>query len=119
MNAGERCGISLNPSVDTNESVGPAGDESVGSVSGESIGTAVVSAVADAKGVDPLELEPLYDVVDADAIDAIFSETDGSSSLELRFTMAGCEVVVGGAGDVSVTPPTRQSAAGAALSRGD
>lgn len=143
MSAGARCGIDLNPAVDSydpngtadDETSGTPSDESIGvsrdgptgvasgesnvSTSDESIGTAVVSAVADAKGVDPLDLDPLYDVIDADAVDAIFSEADGSSSLELRFSMAGCDVVVHGAGEVSVTPPTRQGAAGAALSRGD
>ena len=143
MNADARCGIDLDAAVDTYESVGStdadstgivgdesadgSGSDSIPTIVGEadaasgdeSTSTAVVSAVADAKGVDPLDLEPLYEVVDGDALDAMFAGHDGSSSLELRFSMAGCEVVVRGEADVSVTPPTRQRSAGAAASHGD
>jgi hypothetical protein len=69
----------------------------------------VVSTVAQAKGVDPLELEPLYNVVDPDALDSLFASNDGQSSMELCFEMAGCEVVVDGAGEVAVTPPETES----------
>lgn len=66
----------------------------------------VVTSVAQATGVDPLELEPLYNVVDPDALESIFASTDASSaSLELSFTMEGCEVVVRGDGEVTVVPP--------------
>lgn len=34
---------------------------------------AVIHAVADAANVDPLELDPLYSVLDPDALDTIFS----------------------------------------------
>lgn len=78
---------------------------------GEEISTAVVSAVADAKGVDPLELDPLYDVVDADALDAIFGPTEGEAAraATLTFRMAGCRVVVRGTGEVSVTAPDERA----------
>ena len=72
---------------------------------GSQISEVVVRTVAQAKGVDPLELEPLYGVVDPDALDSIFSSKDTSSDTKLGFTMAGCEVVVRGDGEVSVTPP--------------
>ena len=65
----------------------------------------VVSTVAQVKGVDPLELDPLYDVIDPDALDSIFAAGDGESSMELSFEMAGCDVVVHGDGEVVVTPP--------------
>lgn len=64
----------------------------------------VVAAVAKAKGVDPLDLDPLYDVVDPDALDRLFADGKaGSASLEVSFTMADCEVVVDGSGEVAVT----------------
>lgn len=66
----------------------------------------VVTAVAQATGVDPLDLDPLYNVVDPDALNRIFDSTGTSSpaSVELSFTMAGCQVVVRGDGEVVVTP---------------
>ena len=71
------------------------------------ISETVVTAVAQAKGVDPLDLEPLYSVVDPDALNSMFGRSVGSpsSSLEINFSMAGCEVVVHGDGEVAVTPP--------------
>ena len=85
----------------------------------ETLVTAVVEAVADAKGVDPLELEPLYESVDPEALEAIFSTADGRSAVELSFSVAGCEVVVRGPDEISVTPLAHQSGAGAAVSHGD
>ena len=67
----------------------------------------VVTAVAAATGIDPLELEPLYYVVDPDALNTLFdsSRSYSPSPKEFRFTMAGCEVVVRDQGEVTVVPP--------------
>lgn len=75
----------------------------------EQISEAVVTAVAEAKGVDPLDLDPLYSVVDPDALNSMFQPTVGSppASMELRFSMAGCQVVVQGEGEVTVIAPTK------------
>lgn len=66
---------------------------------------AVVVAVANAKGIDPLELEPLGDVVDTEALDRLFAGA-GESRMNgwLTFRMAGCEVTVTSDGELSVTP---------------
>jgi len=59
----------------------------------ESITEAVVWAVAEAKDVDPLDLDvALYDSVDPDALERILD----SDSFEGRvgFSLAGCDVVV-------------------------
>lgn len=66
----------------------------------------LVATVAEAKGVDPLDLEPLYESVDPDALNAMFhpSGTPPSASMEIRFSMADCDVVVRGDGEVVVTP---------------
>ena len=87
----------------------------------EETSAAVVSAVADAKGVDPLELDPLYDVIDADALDAIFSPAQGTAprSAELRFSMAGCEVVVRGTGEVVVSTAAAHGGAESAVASED
>ncbi len=72
----------------------------------EEICTVVVNAVADAHGVHPLDLEPkLYDVIEPDALADLWSANDSPPrSLEISFSMAGCEVVVNGDGRVLVTP---------------
>jgi hypothetical protein len=44
---------------------------------------AVVTAVADAEGVDPTELtQPLYDAVDPEALDTVFRRSDGWITFE-------------------------------------
>lgn len=63
----------------------------------------VVEAIADATGVDPLELPPLYDSVDPDALDSLFSHDGASASItSLCFEIGDCEVVVRGSGEVVV-----------------
>lgn len=52
----------------------------------------IVTIVADAKDVDPMELPPLYDVVDPDTIDAVLASSD--DSFEFSFDFAGVHVVV-------------------------
>lgn len=71
---------------------------------------AVIAAVADAKGVDPLDLDPLYTELDPDALDNLFRPTFGSppTSMELRFSIDECQVVVHGDGEIVVTPPAQR-----------
>jgi hypothetical protein len=52
----------------------------------------VVTVVADAKEVGPMELSPLYDVVDPDTIDSVMQHSD--DSFELSFDYDGVRVVV-------------------------
>ncbi|WP_336363197.1 HalOD1 output domain-containing protein [Halalkalicoccus salilacus] len=79
----------------------------VTSIEGETPSMAVVVAVAKAKGVDPLELEPLGEVIDPEALDRIFAESDDSRTTGwLTFRMADCEVTVTSDGELSVTPKT-------------
>lgn len=67
---------------------------------------AVVAAVADARGVDPLALEPLANSIDPEALDRLFEDTYGGQPRmvgRVTFEVAGCEVTVTRAGGVSVT----------------
>lgn len=90
------------------------------SVDGGTPSMAVVVAVAKAKGVDPLELEPLGNVIDPEALDKIFAETDDSRpSGWLTFRMAGCEVTVTSDGELSVTPKTDAESTAALEDRGE
>lgn len=82
---------------------GSLGDAVLTDSGDDAISRQVIDAVADAKGVDPLDLPPLYDSVDPDALDAIFpADGSGASITSLRFEVAGCEVLVRGSGDVVV-----------------
>lgn len=72
----------------------------------------VVQAVAAATGMDVDELPLLYEVVDPDALDALFaSKHTGSSrgSGQVHFRLAGCEVTVTANGEVTVRAPSSSS----------
>ena len=55
-------------------------------------GLEIITAVAEASGVDPMALPPLYDVVDPDTIDAVMERSD--ESFELSFDFADVHVAV-------------------------
>ena len=60
---------------------------------------AVVSAVAEAEGVDVVDLPPLYNSIDPEALNRVFS----SGAVEsVEFEYAGYTVVVRGGGEVVV-----------------
>lgn len=64
-----------------------------------SICETVVNTVADAKGVDTLDLEPpLYEAIEPDALERIATTHDSS----VAFTMAGYRVTVHGSDRVVV-----------------
>lgn len=66
-----------------------------------SVSEAVVHEVAGSKGVPPDELNPpLYNVIDPDALEAIFRGGTGHISFEYH----GYVVTVNHAGDVSLEP---------------
>lgn len=66
----------------------------------------VVEAVATVAGVDSTTLEtPLYDVVDADALDRL---VDGKLDGNVQFQYLGYRVIVEGDGAVSVTEPSTE-----------
>lgn len=86
-----------------------------------SISQRVIGAVADERGVDPLELPPLYDAIDPDGLEKLFPyELDGSGTAgRVAFTLAGCEVVVHSTGEVVVTPIDGGVPGSPAMSRAD
>ena len=55
---------------------------------------AVVRAVAELTDRSPIELDPLYDVIDPDHLDGVLADTDDNVSAELSFTFDSCEVTV-------------------------
>jgi hypothetical protein len=65
----------------------------------------VVRKLSEAKGVDEERIEPLYNSVDPDALDAIFRDlSDGPKrgGGRVEFTHEGCDVTVRADGGVSV-----------------
>lgn len=68
---------------------------------------AVISAVAEAEGCDPVDIEePLHDVVDPDSLDGLFNSTRGGSSqlpVEVTFPFCGYEVRVRNDGEVRLS----------------
>lgn len=70
----------------------------------EPFSTKVVRAVANETNTDPVELPPLYYEIDPDALDRLFDPSTAAASVErLTFTMAGCDVAIDDAGQVTVT----------------
>jgi hypothetical protein len=65
--------------------------------------TAVVCAVADALAVHPREIDPVYDVVDPDALDALFEDPDRAPAV-VSFEYEGFAVSVCGTGEITFEP---------------
>lgn len=72
---------------------------------GGSVSEKVIDAVAEAEGIDPIEVTPpLYEVVDPEALDQIFDPTAGSGPLNgnVSFSYSGHDITVGENGEVMV-----------------
>ena len=67
----------------------------------DSLTETIVLELSEVTGVDPLDLPPLYDAVDVDALQQLF---DRGEDVEVTFGVAGCEVTVRDHDDVTVTP---------------
>lgn len=70
------------------------------------VSNVVVEVVSDATAHDPTDLEPLFDVVDPDALESLFEPgpTDGPRPLSISFRYGGCRVSVSRTGEVIATP---------------
>lgn len=67
----------------------------------ESLSSKVVTEVATAKGVSPIDAPPLYDTIDPEALDTLF---DGVSRTgHVSFSYNGCDVSVKSTGEVQVS----------------
>lgn len=82
-------------------------------VSSEPIDCRIVEAVADAKGVEPLDLDDrLYDIVDPDAIAKLFDGAAQSGTPvhgEISFQLDDCTVTVSHEMAVEVETPAQVS----------
>lgn len=75
----------------------------------------VVEAVARETGTDPIELEPLHDVVDPECLNELFRGRAARG--HVAFGMADCRVVVSADGAVDVSPVVDARATGSGSSR--
>jgi hypothetical protein len=85
--------------------------------SGESSRTpaeAVLDALGEVTDVDPIDLSPLYDAVDPDALDQLFHAADGRSDGDglLGFAFEDWNVFVSGDGRIRVCDATRETESG-------
>lgn len=79
---------------------------------GDSLINRIVMTVAETRGVDPLDLPPLYDAIDPDALERLFTSSVSPptpSSIQVHFTYEGHEVTVHNDGDVTVIPESDYS----------
>lgn len=68
---------------------------------------AVVEAVADVTDTDAIDLPPLYEVVDPDAVDALFDHARRDGRLReqrLSFAYAGFDVTLSADGSIELSP---------------
>ena len=69
----------------------------------ESVTHEVIKAVSRYEGVDPVSLTPpLFDVVDSDALDALFADRNLGGGLACTFTYRGHRIEVESSGAVTV-----------------
>lgn len=66
----------------------------------------ILLAISDATGVDVTEVEPLYETIDLDTVDALFSDQSSPPDrpIRLTFVAADCRVTVCQDGTVSAEP---------------
>ncbi|OLZ42489.1 hypothetical protein A6E15_16640 [Natrinema saccharevitans] len=74
----------------------------------DSISLRVIDALADATNTDASELEPLYDVVDPEALDQLFQSGSGAD-VRVEFEYYGMLVEVRGDGTVTVDGTVHES----------
>lgn len=67
----------------------------------DSLSLSVIDALATELDADPVELEPLYNVIDPEALDQLFQD-DGSATVTVRFTYDGHAVDVRSDGTIQI-----------------
>jgi hypothetical protein len=73
----------------------------------KSISTVIAETIANHKGVDPANIEPLYTTIDPEALDALFApRNDGTARTtgQITFTHTGFEITVNSDRTVTVEP---------------
>ncbi|THE66668.1 hypothetical protein D8Y22_00600 [Salinadaptatus halalkaliphilus] len=68
----------------------------------------IITTIAAREGVDPTELPPLWDAVDTEALNRLSQSAASNSSLHVRFSYQGYDIVVDGTDSVAITQSTQQ-----------
>ena len=69
---------------------------------GKTASEKVIQTVAETTNTDPLELPPLYETIDPDALDALIADMQAGS---ISFTYTDCEITVRSDGTVTIVEP--------------
>ncbi len=87
----------------------PVVDASYNADNDRSPSEVIIEALAEAAGSDPVELPPLYEFVDPDALDALFDRHDGAEDAEalISFKVDTWNVFVRADGRIRVCDATR------------
>lgn len=74
----------------------------------EPVAATVIEAVASATNTPVIELDPLYNVINPDALNLLYTPTNGGNqrqtSGKITFPYNDCQVTVHADGEVAVTP---------------
>lgn len=72
----------------------------------ESVTTVVSTGVAAITNTPPTELDPLFEILDPDALNQLFSSTNGPSRGDGRvsFQFNDCTVIVDATGEIAISP---------------
>lgn len=89
----------------------PVIDAEYGSDTNKSPVEVIVEALAEAAEVDPLDLPPLYEFIDLDALDQLFNEHDGVSKTDalLSFRVETWNVFVRSDGRIWICDNTQHT----------
>lgn len=83
---------------------GQSGDQ------GDSVTQVIVERVAAERGVEPLELPPLYQAIDPEALEALITSSSEGQELRLTFSYGGHRVSVTESGSVEVGDHSKSDA---------
>lgn len=73
---------------------------------------AVIAAVSNVLDTDPLELDPLHDTIDTDALDdLVHCRGPPDEPVDVSFTVEGHEITVFSDGEVTLSPSNSERAA--------
>ena len=75
----------------------------------EDLTTTIIRSVSAVTGVPPREFDPLYDVIDPDALKDLFAKprrnAPDHNGVYVIFEFASCEIAINWDGEIQVTPP--------------
>lgn len=91
-----------------------------GAESGVTPSEAIIMALAEAENVAPTELDPLYDTIDLDALDRLFTTRDGKAEIPprmCRFAVNNWNIFIHSDGSVVICDSERKTDPAPVLSK--